>query len=35
MGAGMTAGLFNAMFERSGASGAVKDVFPLSERSPV
>src|SRR4051812_36896022 len=28
-------GLFNAMFERSGADGAMKDVFPLSERSPV
>ena len=29
------AGLFNALSERCGASGAVKDVFPLSERSPV
>src|SRR3954454_8125932 len=28
-------GLFNAMSERSGADGAVKDVFPLFERSPV
>jgi len=26
----LKAGLFNAMFERSGADGAVKDVFPLS-----
>src|SRR3954468_2952642 len=32
---GRATGLFNAMFERSGADGAVKDVFPLSERSPV
>jgi hypothetical protein len=29
------AGLFNALSERSGACAAVKDVFPLSERSPV
>jgi len=29
------AGLFNALSERGGAGGAVKDVFPLSERSPV
>jgi len=29
------AGLFNALSERGGASGAVKDVFLLSERSPV
>jgi hypothetical protein len=28
-------GLFNALSERDGASGAVKDVFSLSERSPV
>jgi hypothetical protein len=30
-----TAGLFNALSERGGACAAVKDVFPLSERSPV
>jgi altronate hydrolase len=29
------AGLFNALSERGGACAAVKDVFPLSERSPV
>jgi len=29
------AGLFNALSERGGASGAVKDVFALSERRPV
>jgi hypothetical protein len=29
------AGLFNALSERGGAGGAVKDVFPLFERSPV
>jgi hypothetical protein len=28
-------GLFNALSERGGAGGAVEDVFPLSERSPV
>ena len=28
-------GLFNALSERDGAGGAVKDVFLLSERSPV
>ncbi len=28
-------GLFNALSERDSAGGAVKDVFPLSERSPV
>src|SRR5215208_6515614 len=28
-------GLFNALYERGGAGGAVKDVFALSERSPV
>jgi hypothetical protein len=32
---GADAGLFNALFEREGAGGAVKDVFSLSERSPI
>jgi len=31
----LPAGLFNALSERGGAGGAVKDVFPLFERSPV
>src|SRR5215203_5198198 len=31
---GSGSGLFNALSERGGASGAVKDVFALSERRP-
>ena len=32
---GSSSGLFNALSERGGASGAVKDVFSLSEGKPV